>query len=146
MDASTPLPTPSLPGGSYIPVVVHQGIAYVSGQLPRLDNVVQYLGKVGDSISVEQAQQAARLCAGQCLAALDRELGGLSRVVRLLRVTGYVASAEGFDQQPAVMDAASDYFCEVLGAAGPHARSAIGVAQLPRGASVEVEITVAIKE
>ena len=146
MDASTPLPTPSTPGGHYVPVVVHQGIAYVSGQLPRLDNVVQYRGKVGGSISVGQARQAAILCASQCLAALDKELGGLSRVVRLLRVTGYVASAEGFDQQPLVIDAASEYFCEILGTAGPHARSAIGVAQLPRGASVEVEVTVAIKE
>ena len=143
---STRLPVPSLPGGSYTPVVVHQGIAFVSGQLPRFDNVVQYCGKVGDSIDVAQAQQAARLCASQCLAALDRELGGLSRVVRLLRVTGYIASAPGFDQQPIVMDAASEYFCEMLGAAGQHARTAIGVAELPRGASVEIEITVAIKD
>jgi enamine deaminase RidA (YjgF/YER057c/UK114 family) len=127
-------------------VVIHQGLAFVSGQLPRLDNVVQYCGKVGASISLEQAREAARLCASQCLAALDRELGGMSRVVRLLRVTGYVASAEGFDQQPAVMDAASEYFCQMLGPAGTHARSAVGVAQLPRGASVEIEITVAIKE
>lgn len=140
------LPTPSSPGGNYTPVVVHQGLAFVSGQLPRLNGTVQYCGKVGDSISLEQAQEAARLCASQCLAALDRELGGLGRVVRLLRVTGYVASATGFDQQPAVMDAASDYFCEVLGAAGQHARSAVGVAELPRGAAVEVEITVAVKD
>jgi enamine deaminase RidA (YjgF/YER057c/UK114 family) len=135
-----------MPGGSYTPVVIHQGLAFVSGQLPRLDNVVQFCGKVGEAIDVAQAQEAARLCASQCLAALDRELGGLSRVVRLLRVTGYIASAPGFDQQPLVMDAASDYFCEMLGAAGQHARSAIGVAELPRGASVEIEITAAIKE
>lgn len=140
------LPQPSLPGGNYSPVVVHQGIAFVSGQLPRLHGVLQHCGKVGDTVSLEQAQHAARLCASQCLAALDRELGGLGRVVRLLRVTGYVASAPGFAQQPAVMDAASDYFCAMLGASGQHARSAVGVAELPRGASVEVEITVAVKD
>jgi enamine deaminase RidA (YjgF/YER057c/UK114 family) len=142
----TPLPKPSAAGGSYLPVVIHQGLAFVSGQLPRLDGVVQYCGKVGHSVSLEQAQKAARLCASQCLAALDQELGGLSRVIRILRVTGYVASAPGFDQQPAVMDAASEYFCEVLGTRGQHARSAIGVAELPRGACVEVEITVAVKD
>jgi enamine deaminase RidA (YjgF/YER057c/UK114 family) len=140
------LPEPSLRGGNYTPVVVHQGMAFVSGQLAQIDNVVQFRGKVGDSIDVEQARQAAKLCATQCLAALNRELGGLDRVVRLLRVTGYVASANGFTQQPIVIDAASDYFCEVLGVAGEHARSAIGVAELPLGASVEIEITVAIKD
>lgn len=142
----TTLPQPSLPGGNYIPVVVHNGIAYVSGQLPRRDGVVQHCGIVGATVDLQQARAAARLCAIQCLAALDRELGGLTRIVKILRVTGYVASAAGFNQQPAVMDAASDYFYEQLGVAGQHVRSAIGVAQLPRGAAVEVEITVAVRD
>ena len=139
------LPEPSRPGGNYLPVVVHEGIAYVSGQLPRLNNELQFLGKVGGEIDLVTARQAARLCAMQCLAALDKELGGLARVVRLLKVTGYVASAAGFNQQPAVIDAASEYFNEVLGARGQHARAAVGVAELPRGAAVEIELMAAIR-
>lgn len=140
------LPKPSQPGGSYLPVVIHDGIAYVSGQLPRLNNELQFLGKVGDDIDLVTAREAARLCAMQCLAALDKELGGLARVVRLLKVNGYVASAVGFTQQPAVIDAASEYFAEVLGARGQHARAAVGVAELPRGAAVEIELMAAIRE
>lgn len=133
-------------GGNFPSVVVHQGMAFVSRQPAKVDNIVQFGGKVGDSIDLEQARQAARICASQSLGALERELGGLDRVLRLLRVTGYVASAEDFTQQPIVINAASNYFCEVLGTAGEHARSAIGVGELPLGASVEVQITVAIKD
>ncbi|WP_143485453.1 RidA family protein, partial [Pseudomonas aeruginosa] len=89
--------------------------------------------------------QAARLCAARCLQALEEALGGLQRVERLLKVTGYVASAAGFVQQPAVIDAASEYFDEVLGARGGHARAAVGVAELPRGAAVEVELIAAVR-
>jgi len=140
------LPKPSQPGGSYSPVVVHNGIAYVSGQLPRLNGEVQFPGKVGSDIDLATAREAARLCAMQCLAALDKELGGLARVVRLLKVNGYVASTSGFIQQPAVIDAASEYFTEVLGLRGQHARAAVGVAELPRGAAVEIELMAAIRE
>jgi len=140
------LPKPSQPAGHYQAVVVHNGIAYVSGQLPRLNNELQFLGKVGAEIDLVTAREAARLCAMQCLAALDQELGGLARVVRLLKVNGYVASAAGFTQQPAVIDAASAYFTEVLGTRGQHARAAVGVAELPRGAAVEIELMAAIRE
>jgi len=140
------LPKPSQPGGNYLPVVVHGGIAYVSGQLPRLNNALQFPGKVGAGIDLVTAREAARLCAMQCLAALDKELGGLARVVRLLKVNGYVASAPGFTQQPAVIDAASAYFAEVLGERGRHARAAVGVVELPHGAAVEIELMAAIRE
>lgn len=140
------LPQPSRAGGLYSPVVIHQGIAYVSGQLPRLNNQLQFAGRVGAGIDMSTAREAARLCAMQALAALDRELGGLGRLVRLLKLTGYIACTEGFTQQPLVLDAASEYFTEVLGTRGEHARSAIGVLALPHGAAVEVEIMAAVRE
>ncbi|MDB5846373.1 MAG: hypothetical protein JWP29_125 [Rhodoferax sp.] len=146
MNTEPILPQPSRAGGLYTPVVIHQGIAYVSGQLPRMNNELQFPGRVGADIDLATAREAARLCAMQALATLDRELGGLGRVIRLLKLTGYVACTEGFRQQPAVIDAASEYFNEVLGPRGAHARSAIGVFALPHGAAVEVEITVAVRE
>ncbi|HHK2425691.1 TPA: RidA family protein, partial [Pseudomonas aeruginosa] len=110
-------PAPAIvAGGAYQPVVLHAGIAYVSGQLPRQHGELRWTGKVGSELDLEQARQAARLCAACCLLALEEALGGLQRVERLLKVTGYVASAAGFVQQPAVIDAASEYFDEVLGA------------------------------
>ncbi|HEJ6323353.1 TPA: RidA family protein, partial [Pseudomonas aeruginosa] len=114
-------PAPAIiAGGAYQPVVLHAGIAYVSGQLPRQHGELRWTGKVGSELDLEQARQAARLCAARCLQALEEALGGLQRVERLLKVTGYVASAAGFVQQPAVIDAASEYFDEVLGARGGH--------------------------
>lgn len=139
------LPTPSTPGGAYRPVIVHQGLAYVSGQLPKRDDVVQFVGKVGDTVDIETARQAARLCARQCLAALEQALGDLAHLERLLKVTGFVACTPDFGQQPKVVDGASEYFIETLGARGEHARSAIGVLALPRGASVEIELIAALK-
>lgn len=140
------LPVASVAGGIYSPVVVHAGIAYVSGQLPRLNDIVQYVGKVGRDVDLPTACEAARLCALQCLAALEKTLGSLDRVERLLKVTGYVACTEDFAQQPAVIDAASALFVERLGDRGLHARAAIGVAALPRGASVEVELIAAVRQ
>lgn len=126
-------PAPAIvAGGAYQPVVLHAGIAYVSGQLPRQHGELRWTGKVGSELDLEQARQAARLCAACCLLALEEALGGLQRVERLLKVTGYVASAAGFVQQPAVIDAASEYFDEVLGARGGHARAAVGVAAARR--------------
>ena len=145
-EVSPVLPQPTAPGGHYLPVIVHDGIAYVSGQLPRLNGELQFIGKVGAAIELATAREAARLCAMQCLAALDQELGSLARVVRLLKVNVYVASAPGFSQQPAVADAASQYFTEVLGTRGQHARAAVGVAELPHGAAVELELMAAIRE
>lgn len=146
MNITPILPEASRAGGKYSPVVVHQGIAYVSGQLPRLNNQLQFPGKVGRDLDITTAREAARLCAMQALAALDRELGGLTRLVRLLRLTGYVACVEGFTDQPLVIDAASEYFDEMLGARGAHARAAIGVFELPRGAAVEIELMAAVRE
>jgi enamine deaminase RidA (YjgF/YER057c/UK114 family) len=140
------LPDVKPPAYHYVPVVVHGGIAYVSGQLPWLDGAIEHAGKVTKDVTPEQAEEAARRCVLQALAWLNQSLpGGLDEVERVLRVTGYVASSPGFDQQPKVIDAASELLLKVFGHGGQHARSAIGVAELPRNAPVEIEFTFAIK-
>ena len=140
------LPEVKPPAFHYVPVVAHGGIAYVSGQLPWLDGEIRPAGKVEREVSLEQAEEAARRCVMQALAWLNQALpGGLDEIERALRVTGYVASSPGFDQQPKVIDAASEILVKLFGHAGHHARSAIGVAELPRGAPVEIEFIFAIK-
>jgi enamine deaminase RidA (YjgF/YER057c/UK114 family) len=126
-------------------VVVHDGVARTSGQLPRIDGALTCTGVVGADVTVEQAREAAAVCALNALAVLAAELGDLDRVERLLTLTVYVASAPGFDAQPAVADGASEILYALWGEpAGRHTRSAIGVAALPRGGSVELELTVAV--
>ena len=126
-------------------VVVHGGVARTSGQLPRIDGRLTCLGRLGDGVSVEEGTAAAAVCALNALAVLEVALGTLDRVSRVLTVTGYVASAPDFDQQPAVIDGASRVLADVFGAAGRHTRSAIGVAALPRGGAVEIEVSVAVE-
>jgi len=137
---STPQPSP------YVTLLtVHNGLGFLSGQLPRKDGEIQYRGKVGAQVDMDSARAAARLCAQACIAALEKELGGRDRIVRILKITGFVASAPGFNGQPNVIDAASETFIELLGDAGRHARSAVGVAELPHDACVEVELIAAIR-
>jgi enamine deaminase RidA (YjgF/YER057c/UK114 family) len=125
---------------------VHNGVARTSGTLPRINGELTCIGVVGDTVSVDDAYEAAAVCALNALCLLRDELGSLDRVERILSVTGYVASAPGFDQQPAVIDGASKILVDVFGDAGRHARSAIGVAALPRGGAVEIELTAAVRE
>lgn len=140
------LPAPATPRFAYLPVVVDHGTAYVSGQLPWVsEGVLAAVGKVGETIDVETAQQAARLCVLQGLAALEAAVGNLGRVRRVLKVTGFVASAPTFSGQPAVIDAASTLLIDLFGDAGRHARSAIGVAVLPRDVPVEIEFIFAVE-
>jgi enamine deaminase RidA (YjgF/YER057c/UK114 family) len=127
-------------------VVCHGGVARTSGQLPRVDGTLTCLGIVGHDVTVDEARAAARVCAENALTALQYELGTLDRVERILTVTGFVASAPGFEQQPAVIDGASELLFEVFGEAGRHTRSALGVAALPRGGSVEIEVIAAIRD
>ncbi|MCW5621645.1 MAG: RidA family protein [Burkholderiales bacterium] len=138
------LPEPVSPAFQYVAVVVNDGLAWVSGQIPRAGSRILYTGKVGAEVSLEQAQEAARICVLQGLSQLKAELNGLARVRRIVKVTGFVASSPGFVQQPVVMDAASELLVQLLGDAGRHARSAVGVAELPRGVPVEVEMVVAL--
>ena len=126
-------------------VVVHAGVARTSGQLPRIDGELSCVGTLGDDVSVADGAAAARVCALNALAVLRAELGSLDRIERVLSVTGYVASTPGVHDQPAVVDGASRLLSEVFGAAGRHTRSAVGVAALPRGGAVEIEVTVALR-
>jgi enamine deaminase RidA (YjgF/YER057c/UK114 family) len=127
-------------------VVVHNGIARTSGQLPRIEGQLTCVGTLGIDVTVEEGTTAAAVCALNALAVLEAELGTLDRVQRVLTVTGFVASAPDFHQQPAVVDGASSILFDVFGEAGRHTRSAIGVASLPRGGAVEIEVTVAVSD
>lgn len=138
------LPVAPVPAFQYVPVTVHERLAFVSGQLPRKGEEI-VTGKVGGDVDLERAQEAARLCVIQALACLRQNLGSLDRVAKVLKVTGFVASAAGFNQQPKVIDAASELLVKVFGDDGRHARSAVGVAELPRNASVEIELVVALR-
>ncbi|MBA2318999.1 MAG: RidA family protein [Euzebyales bacterium] len=137
------LPEPAVPAFNYDPVVVHGDLVYVSGQLPKEDGQVRITGRVGEDVDLEDAQHAARVCTLQGLSVIAAAVGGLAQVKRIVRVTGYVASGPGFHQQPHVLDAASTLLVDVFGDAGRHARSAVGVAELPRNAPVEIELIVA---
>jgi enamine deaminase RidA (YjgF/YER057c/UK114 family) len=138
------LPAAATPAFQYVPVTVHEHLAFVSGQLPRRGEAL-VTGKVGADVSLEQAREAAQFCILQGLACLNQALGSLDRVDRILKVTGFVASAPGFNQQPKVIDAASELLVQVFGEAGRHARSAVGVAELPRNAAVEIELIVGLR-
>ena len=137
------LPEPSTAVANYLPVVEDAGLITVSGQLPMRDGHLAYTGYVGKDVTVEDAYQAARLCAINGLALIKQAAGSLDRV-RILRVGGFVASAPGFTGQPKVINGASDLLVDVLGDRGRHARAAVGVAELPLGAAVEVEFTARI--
>jgi enamine deaminase RidA (YjgF/YER057c/UK114 family) len=133
------LPRVAPPVAAYVPAVQSGNHVYVSGQLPMVDGKLAQSGKVGADVSPEQGADLARICALNALAAIDA-LVGLGRVVKIVKVTGFVASAAGFTGQPTVINGASELFGTVLGELGRHARSAVGVAELPLGAPVEVEV------
>ncbi len=134
------LPAPMAPVANYVPFVVTGKLVVISGQLPAVDGSVAVTGKVGEAVSVEQGQHAARLCFINLLAHLRDACGDdLGRVRRVVRLGGFIASPPGFTQHAAVMNGASDLAVAVFGEAGRHARSTIGVPALPLDAAVEVE-------
>ncbi|MEH0930640.1 RidA family protein [Micromonospora sp. CPCC 205558] len=137
------LPEVVPPVASYVPAVQSGQHVYVSGQLPMAEGKLLGTGKVGAGISAEQAKDLAQRCALNALAAVD-SLVGLENVVKVVKVTGFVASAPGFTGQPAVINGASDLLGTVFGEAGRHARSAVGVAELPLDAPVEIELIVEV--
>lgn len=139
------LPQAAEPSFNYVPVTLHRGVAYVSGQMPKVDGEVRVFGKVGEEVDLETARGEARICILQGLACLEHALGSLDRITAILKVNGYVASARGFNGQPKVIDAASDLLVEIFGDKGRHARAAVGVAELPRNAAVEIEMVVAFE-
>ena len=138
------LPTPPKPAGAYIPVVISDQTVYVSGQIPIEGGKVAYKGKVPTEQSLEQAQAAARVCAINALAQLKAELGTLDRISKIIRVSGFVNSNPDFTDQPKVINAASDLLYDVFGEKGQHSRIAVGVASLPLGATVEIDMIVEI--
>jgi enamine deaminase RidA (YjgF/YER057c/UK114 family) len=136
------LPPVPQPAGSYVPATRAGTFVFTAGQVPLQGGELAKTGKVGDAVTLEEAQEAARLCALNALAAAAEEAGGLNNVSRIVKVTGFVASARGFNGQPQVLNGASEFLGEVFGEAGLHARSAVGVAELPLDAPVEVELVV----
>jgi enamine deaminase RidA (YjgF/YER057c/UK114 family) len=138
------LPPVTAPVAAYVPAVRTGNYVYTSGQLPIVDGRLQAAGKVGDSVSADEAAALARICALNALAAAANAAGGLNAIVRVVKVTGFVASAPGFTGQSQVINGASEFLIEVLGEAGRHARSAVGMAVLPLDTPVEVEMIVEV--
>lgn len=132
------LPTPPQPAGAYVRAKKTGNLIFVAGQLPLVSGDLKYIGRIGDDLSIEDGYEAAKICALNVLSILDAEAGSLDNIVQLVRVEGFVCSADGFTDQPKVINGASDFFSQVLGEAGSHARLAIGVKELPLGASVEL--------
>ena len=138
------LPGARKPLANYVPAVRSGNLVYTAGQVSASEGR-EYKGKVGADLTVEDGRQAARLCGANCLAALLTVLDSLDRVKRIVRVGGFVNSAPGFDQQPAVVNGVSDLLVEVFGEAGRHARAAVGVSELPAGFAVEVELVAEVE-
>lgn len=139
------LPSAPNPVGNYIPVVQSGNLVYTSGMIPLRDGRLMYEGQVGGiAVSLKDGQEAARLCLLNALSALKAHLGGLDRIKRVIKLTGYVSSAPAFYEQSKVINAASDLLVELFGEAGRHVRSAVGVANLPLNAPVELELVVEV--
>ncbi|MFC8179403.1 RidA family protein [Rhodococcus sp. NPDC057297] len=137
------LPPVVPPLAAYIPAVQTGSLVYTSGQLPLVSGELTATGKVGADVSAEDAADAARVCALNALAAIN-SLVGVDSIKRIVKVVGFVASAPGFNGQPAVVNGASNVIGEIFRDAGKHARSAVGVAELPIDAPVEVELIVEV--
>ncbi|OYW46070.1 MAG: hypothetical protein B7Z08_07870 [Sphingomonadales bacterium 32-68-7] len=137
------LPEPAAPIAAYIPVVVSGNLAYVSGQLPFIDGKL-VTGRLGDDLSIEEGKLAAQACGLMILAQLEAALIPLDRIERIVKLGAFVASTPDFTDQPKVANGASELMFAVLGKAGKHARSAVGVAALPLGAAVEVDAVIAL--
>jgi enamine deaminase RidA (YjgF/YER057c/UK114 family) len=139
------LPSPPAPLASYVPVTIAGDLAFVSGQVAMEEGKLLTSGKLGADVDVSVGANAARRCVLQALSVLRAELGSLDRIRRIVKLSVFVSSAEGFTDQPKVANGASDLLIELFGDAGRHARTAIGVAELPMGAPVEVELTAQIE-
>lgn len=144
IDLGITLPTAPKPVANYIPAVLAGDLLFLSGVLPSKDGQVQTTGKLGRDVTVAQGQAAARQAVINALAIVQQELGGLERVRKIVRLTGHVASHEGFTEQPAVINGASDLLVQIFGETGRHTRVAVGAAELPLNAAVELEMIVHI--
>ena len=139
------LPIPPTPVGAYIPVVRTGNLLYISGQIPMEDGKVAFTGKVSDE-NMEMAQKSARLCAINILAQIKRETGDLNKVVRIVRLSGFVNSEPNFYQHPKIINSASDLFFEIFGEKGKHSRIAVGVASLPLNSMTEIDAVIEVAQ
>lgn len=139
------LPETPTPLAAYVPAVKAGDFAYTSGQIPLVKGELKFKGKVGAELTEEEGYQAARICAINCMSALKGAIGDLDKIERIVKVVGFVNSAPGFKMQPKVINGASELLGEVFGDAGKHARSAVGVNELPIDSAVEVEVIVKLK-
>ena len=135
------LPVAAKPVAAYVPAIRTGNLVFTAGQLPLVDGAIPSTGKVGTKVSVEEAKRLAQVCALNALAAVET-VADVNKIVKVVRVVGYVNGEPGFISQPAVVNGASELYLHIWGETGKHARSAIGVAELPLDAPVEVELTV----
>jgi len=139
------LPDPPRPVANYLPAVRAGDLLFTSGVLPVKEGKLAFTGKLGSDLTVQQGQEAARAALLSALAVVKQELGSLDKVARVVKLTGHVASAPGFTQQPSVLNGASDLLVAIFEDSGRHARVAVGAAELPLGAPIEIELIVQIK-
>jgi enamine deaminase RidA (YjgF/YER057c/UK114 family) len=139
------LPTAASPSFDYVPVLAEGRLLYVAGQLPKEDGEVRITGLCGEDVDVETAQRAAEVCTLQGIACAAEHVGGVDRIGGVLKVTGFVASAAEFHEQPRVLDACSGLLRSVFGESGRHVRSAVGVSALPRRSPVEIEFIFTVR-
>lgn len=139
------IPEAPKPVAAYVPAVKIGDFVYTSGQIPFVKGELKYKGKVGKDLDEKEGYEAARVCALNCLSAIKGVIGSLDKIEKVVKVTGFVNSAPGFNLQPKVVNGASELLGEIFGEVGQHARSAVGVSDLPLDAAVEVEMIVKVK-
>lgn len=140
------LPEAPKPVAAYVPAVKVGEYVYTSGQIPFVNGELKYKGKVGGGVSESEAYEAAKVCALNCLSVIKAQIGSLDNIEKIVKVVGFVNSAPGFNMQPKVVNGASELIGQIFGEAGQHARSAVGVNELPMDATVEVEMIVKVKQ
>ncbi|MFZ5942865.1 MAG: RidA family protein [Bacillota bacterium] len=139
------IPEAPKPVAAYVPAVLVDGYVYTSGQIPFVNGELKYKGKVGKDVKEDDAYQAAKICALNCLSVIKGVIGDLDKVEKVVKVTGFVASSDGFSLQPKVINGASELIGEIFGEKGQHARAAVGVNELPLDSTCEVEMIVKVK-
>jgi enamine deaminase RidA (YjgF/YER057c/UK114 family) len=140
------IPEAPKPVAAYVPAVRSGNLVYTAGQIPFLNGELKYKGKLGKELTVEEGYEAAKLCALNCLSVIKGVIGDLDKIVRIVRVGGFVNSVPEFSDQPKVVNGASELFGQIFAEAGKHARAAVGSINLPMNAAVEVEVIVEVKD
>lgn len=140
------LPDAPKPLAAYVPALLTGNLVFTAGQLPVSNGQLKYTGKVGREVSEEEGKKAAEICVLNCLGAVKSVIGELNRIEQVIKLTVFVNSAEGFINQPAVANGASELMEKIFGKSGSHARSAVGVSELPKNAPVEIEMIVKVKK